>query len=489
MNSNKKAIDKNLQEDSLTELQQNSKRAVQSVLWYTAGNILLKGIAFISTPIFTRLLSQSEFGAFNNISTWHALIAIFATLELSSALLRARIEFKDDIHSFMFSQLCLGNLVTLFLYGMVCLFMDHFVALTSVEPQYIHMMFICLLFSPAITFISTHLRFQYKYKHFAILSIGTSAATTIISVILVVLLEDKLFGRAAGHFIVHGLIGICCYILIARKGFRIKPTYWKYAINIAFPMTIHILSLYILSSSDKLMITRICGTEQTALYSLAYSCGVVLSFIWSSLNSAFSPLIGDSLSKRDFSITKKITLPYLGIYLVPAILLMLVSPELIYIMGGKNYAAARLAIPPVVAGSVMQYLYTLYVNVEQYEKKTWGVAVGTISAAVINIVLNALFIPIFGYIAAAYTTLACYSLLFAFHYLTVKKMRLNHCYNTRAVFAAALLAFLAAILSSILFYSIWIRYAVIVIYGIIVLIVLLKYKNLILSLIRGKVAL
>ena len=60
-------VEQELQKNPTSELQENSKLAVKSVLWYTIGNVLLKGIAFISTPIFTRLLTRNDFGAFNNI--------------------------------------------------------------------------------------------------------------------------------------------------------------------------------------------------------------------------------------------------------------------------------------------------------------------------------------------------------------------------------------------------------------------------------------
>jgi O-antigen/teichoic acid export membrane protein len=477
---------KNVDENDLKE---KSTKAVKSVAWYTVGNILLKGIAFISTPIFARLLTKEEYGAFNNISTWHSLIAVFATMELSSAMLRARNDFKNEIYSFMFSQLWLGNLITGILYVLACVFMKPIVAFTSVEPIYIHMGFLTLLFTPATTFLVSHLRFQYKYKQFAIVSIGSAMVTTLFSVVLVVCLNNKLFGRTFGYFFIHAAVGLACYIFIASKSHLVRFDYWKYALKISFPMTIHLLSMYVLNSSDKLMITRICGKEETALYSLAYSCGVVLSFVWSSLNTAFSPLIGDSLNSKDFSITKKITAPYLAVYVIPAILLMLVSPELVYLMGGKEYLAARYVIPPVVAGSIMQYLYTLYVNIEQYEKKTWSVAAGTILASVINLVLNALFISVFGYVAAAYTTLACFTLLFVFHFIAVKKMNLTKCYNTGVVFFVAVLAVLISFAVSLLFAVPLLRYAIVLIYMIGVGVMMLRYKNTLIALLRGKAVL
>lgn len=62
----------------------------------------------------------------------------------------------------------------------------------------------------------------------------------------------------------------------------------------------------------------------------------------------------------------------------------------------------------------------MYVNYAFYEKKTKNIAAITIVAGGLNILLNYLFIPKFGYIAASGTTLISYVVLFLLHYINVK---------------------------------------------------------------------
>ncbi|GAH32940.1 unnamed protein product, partial [marine sediment metagenome] len=66
------------------------------------------------------------------------------------------------------------------------------------------------------------------------------------------------------------------------------------------------------------------------------------------------------------------------------------------------------------------FLYTLYGNYSFYRKKTGLISLTTLFAGGINIGLNYWLIPIYGYVAAAYTTLVSYFLLFLFHFLNVK---------------------------------------------------------------------
>ena len=98
-------------------------------------------------------------------------------------------------------------------------------------------------------------------------------------------------------------------------------------------------------------------------------------------------------------------------------MVMLGTPELVKLLGAKVYWEAMYSVIPIVAGGYLVFLYSLPASVEYYHAKTGFIGVGTGAAAVINIVLNFIFISRFGYLAAAYTTLAAYFLYFIFHYI------------------------------------------------------------------------
>ena len=64
----------------------NNAKAIKSGVWYTASNFLLKAIGFITTPIFTRLLTQAEYGDYNNFTSWLSILTIIATLNMESTI-------------------------------------------------------------------------------------------------------------------------------------------------------------------------------------------------------------------------------------------------------------------------------------------------------------------------------------------------------------------------------------------------------------------
>ena len=182
----------------------------------------------------------------------------------------------------------------------------------------------------------------------------------------------------------------------------------------------HLLANYILSASDRIIITNTCGSEYNAIYSVACSCMSIGVIAMTSINNAIAPWVFDKLKQNDYSSIKAITTPYLIVFLVPIMVFMLVAPEFIFIMGDSGYSEGVYAVAPLMVSVFFNYAYCLYVNLEQYSGKTWAIALGTVIAASINVGLNFIFIPMYGYIVAAYTTLIGYILLFAVHFVFVR---------------------------------------------------------------------
>ena len=71
--------------------------AVKAGLWYTICNFLFKGMAFLSTPIFSRLMSKEELGGFSNFSSWVSILFVVTSMDLSQSIIRSKLELEEDI--------------------------------------------------------------------------------------------------------------------------------------------------------------------------------------------------------------------------------------------------------------------------------------------------------------------------------------------------------------------------------------------------------
>lgn len=407
---------------------------IKASFWYLISNIVLKGLNFVTIPIFSRMLTQTEFGYYNNFTAWLSILTMLATLSLSTSLIRARFDYEDDIDSYVTSNLVLGTLSVLLCFVVFWFNREFVEKIFALDFKYVLAMFLSIIFLPAYNMYTQLQRFAYKYKSVVAITLGVSFGSVFLSLLLMSGMKNTLDARIIGAQFPFFAVSIVLYLGFLVKSRQVKVKYWKYALGISLPYVVHLLAANVLGSVDRIMITNICGPEDTALYSMAYNIAMIVSVLWDSLNSAYSPWLAEQLHKCNYEGIKKYSYGYILFFVLCLIGVMLITPEFLYILGGETYIEAKYVIPPVMLGYLFMFLYSMYTNIEQFEKKTKGMAIATVSAAILNFGLNSIFIPRYGYLAAAYTTLVGYALLFLFHYLLVRRMGFHVVYNTKFIF-------------------------------------------------------
>ncbi|MCD8150499.1 MAG: oligosaccharide flippase family protein [Clostridiales bacterium] len=466
-------------------VEENKKPAGSNVvakagIWFTVCNFAFRGMAFFTVPIFTRLLTKVELGSFSNYSSWITILMVLTSLELYESIVRSKVEFEEDIDSYIWSILSFSTLFTLVLYVFAVLNISLVSDWLQVEPKYIHLMFLYFLTSPAYSMLITKHRAFYHYKLFVLITAIVTLSSTALSVTFVLTFEDKLWGRALGQYLPSIIVGGVILIYLAFKGKHIKLQYWKYALVICVPLVPHTLSAQLLSSSDRIILTQLCGSEITAFYSVASSCYHITTILMNSMNKAWTPWLFDQLKRNRYEKIRSFSKAYILIFAVCAWGVMLIGPELIYIFGGTAYAVSVYCLLPLMTSCIIQFIYLFYVNVEFYTKKTVATAMATMTAAALNIVLNFAFIPIFpeyGYVVASYTTLVGYFVLMLIHYFIVRQRGLAHIYDTKFFVLLALTALLIMGVINMLYQHTILRYIITLVYGGILLCFLLKHKD------------
>lgn len=452
-------------------------KALRAGVWYTVSNFLTKGLVFITTPLFTRMLTHSEFGEFNNFISWLNILSIMCTLNLESTFGAARYDFNDKFDEYVSSVLALSTVSILTFAIIINIFYKSMVDIFMMDRLKINILFVYLVFITAVHMYQARERYYFSYKKLVILSLMMSICTVGVSVVLVYFCEDKYMGRIIGHTMPTIIIGMVLYFVILFRGRCIKSRQWKYALPIALPYIPHLLSLTLLNSMDRVQITRFCGSDSNALYSLAYTSGAVVCILLVSMNNAYAPWLSEKLNQKKYMEIQSFSKIYIGIFCVGLLGIMLISPEILLIMGGESYITAKYVMPPIAFGCACQFIYTMFVNIEQFRKKTIGMAIGSATAALVNYLLNLFFIPRYGYIAAAYTTLISFLWLLIAHMIMVKKIHENMAYSYKYIFAVLIIMFACTLLISSAYGSDIVRYIILFVYCAIIAGLLLHYRD------------
>lgn len=401
---------------------------VKAAFWFTICSFLQKGVAFITVPLFTRMMSTNDYGTYSLYVSWIQIFTVITTLYIYNGVAdNAMSKFEDDRDRYISSMQGLTLTITLFVYT-ICFFnWDWLCKVLGLPSLAIKYMFIELLFLSSIYYWSCKQRFEYKYKSLVYVTILRTILVPLIGIIAVWYSSDKAIARIISTCAIECFI--CGYIFIYNfykgKSFYNK-SYWQYSMYLALPILPHYLSTVILSHGDRVMISKFCDNNSLALYSIAYSIGMISQVFVGSLNSATTPWIYKMLKTGNIKEIVNKSTPLLILIFTINLLLMLISPEIVLLFGSTSYANAVFVVPPVASSCFFIYLYGFLSFPEFYYEKTSFLMISSVFSAIINIILNYIFIPIFGFVAAAYTTMICYALYGLFHFLVGKVILLNY---------------------------------------------------------------
>lgn len=454
---------------------------VKASLWFVICSILQKGIALITVPVFTRLMTTEQYGFFSTYTSWYSIILVFTSLNLYYGVFNnAMVKYKNDRARYISSMQGLTLTITLCCFALYLVFMNRINQILGMPTKLILMLFIQLLFAPSFEFWLASNRFEYSYVKIVRVTLCKSVLNPFLGIILVLLSDDKAVARILSLVIVEVTFsGIIMLLQFANGKVFFEGKYWKYAFFFNLPLLPHYLSGQILNQSDRIMISKYVGNTAVAKYSVAYSIGLLTNIITNAINGSFTPWFYQKLKEREYDNIRKVVIIITMIMAIMSTILMLFGPEIIFIMAPIEYQDAKYVIPPVASSVLFIFLYNIFANIEFYFEKRKFVLYGSILSAGLNVLLNFIFIPLFGYFAAAYTTLICYILYCAMHAIFSKLICKNNSipeniFPWRALFLISVMVILLGIIMGVLYKCIILRYTAIVLIFILSVIMLKK---------------
>ena len=356
------------------------------------------GVVFLTMPIFTRLLGAEQYGMYAIYHAWLTILLCFMGLSVNSGLGTGFYRFKERYYEFRASTQLEG---TLFGILMVALMIACYPIMKPVFGYSVGL-FVILMIHTFANFITNFANSAWVYEKHAAKNMVMAAvllgSTSILSILLLVKwdFDSPLFyARALGTALPHIAIAVIIWILLFReKPGKYNREYWRYSLLFGLPMVFHMLSHQVLGQSDRLMMQwfDVDGT-QIGIYSFFYSFVAILTTILNALNTSWCPFLYDDLSNREYNKINKRIVNYVHIFTTMCVGFLLVSREVMRFFANSEYWSGAPLIPILVVSVYCTFFYQFGVNYEFFNSKPRYVAVGTIAAAVTNIILNYFMIP------------------------------------------------------------------------------------------------
>ena len=87
-----------------TILSKNDNKALKAGIWYTISSVTVKAITILTTPIFTRMMTTSDYGLATTFTSWYSLLMIFCSLNLTYSIGRAKLDFPGKLDEYVGSM-------------------------------------------------------------------------------------------------------------------------------------------------------------------------------------------------------------------------------------------------------------------------------------------------------------------------------------------------------------------------------------------------
>lgn len=421
----------------------NLKKATS---FYLVGTLFNKGIGFITVPIFTRILTVEDYGIVTTYNSWVTIMTMIISLALYMSVRSSFIDYLKKADQFLSSiitfTLLYGSILTILAVTVINILPE------NIDSTLIILCFIQALATALIEEISMFLMMKYNYKVRTCFMVLPNLFSTIIAIIIILYVFDGnlYMGRILPNVVVTSLFGVAALMLTYRKSKPIiKWEYVSYGLKISLPLVLHGIALNILSQSDRTMITLIRNSTETGIYGLIYNFSMIATVLTTALEGVWVPWFTRKMNQKSYNEINVYVKKYISFMTTVMIVVVLVGPELVKLLATKQYWEGLSIIPPLVLSNYIIFIYTLFVNIEHYYKKTVFISINTCIAAGTNIILNIFFINEFGYVGAAYATFISYVVSLILHCCYAKRLN-SKLYNLSILILPSFYIFSAVII-------------------------------------------
>lgn len=382
------------------------KQLLKNTAIIAIGKLSTQIVSFLLLPLYTAKLSTEEFGTYDFFVTLSVFLLPIITLLMEESMFRFLID-ADDLKS---KKRTITATIVYTAVGTVI-----FTILAAIIMGIIHyeyaVIFIIFIISNILLGLSNALsRGMGKVNLYSLSNFILGVITIILNILFIVTFKLGVNGLLWSNIIANTATAVIMFYklhlpqFVSKKDFS-RETLGK-MIRYSAPLVPNNLSWVIISLSDRLMLTQMMGADANGIYAVAnkfpnivYTCYGFFSTAWK--ESAARILKEENKSQYYNSIYKDVK------FFLKAIVLGLIAimPLAFPLLVNESYNDAYKYIPILIISIYYTNMSNFYGGIFTAYKNTKIMGSTTAVAAVINIVINIIFIPKFGIYAATFSTL------------------------------------------------------------------------------------
>lgn len=421
------------------------RKLAGQTLIYGMGTIIPRFLHYaVLTPFYTRIfVDTSDYGIVTELYAWMVLLMVILTYGMETGFFRfvQNSEESEKVYSTALISLLISSVLFIIL---VNIFIEPVSVLMNYEnnQDYIRMFagIVAIDAFSAIPFAK--LRKENRPVIFSLIKL-INVFITLGLVFFLLKLAPGIYNSNTGWFrsvynpdykvgyiFVANLISSGATLLmllpfVLRTKFSFDLSLWKRMINYSFPLLLAGLSGSINDAIDKVLLRRLIGEEEglaiVGKYGAGYKIGVLMALFIQMFRFAAEPFFFERAKHSDAKETYSFVMKYFIIIMLIVFLGINMYISGIQYIIGRNYRDAIVVVPII---SMAYLLYGIYINHSIWYKLNdltrFGAYITFIGAA-ITVIINVLFIPVFGYMASAWAHIASYGTMIVISFIFAEK--------------------------------------------------------------------
>lgn len=391
---------------------------------FALANFSSKILIFLLVPIYTRVLTTTEYGFYDLVYTTIQLFVPILTLNISEAVMRFLMKdgvSKKSVFSIAVLDIFIGSIAFALL-----LLVNNLFSLSDLISQYSIYIFVIFVFYTLNNFLIQFSKGIDKIGVTAISGVISTAVMLAMNVILLVVFDWGLLGFFIAN--VCGYVIPCIYIVSRLRLWELfeikidKKLQWE-MVYYALPLVLNILSWWVNNTSDRYIVTAIVGIQASAIISVAYKIPQILSTISAIFIQSWQiSAIKIQEDKSDTTFVSNMLLYYNALLLIIASGIILFVKPISNILFGISFYSAWELVPFLIISSLFNAISGCIGAIMGAKMDTHNIAKSALVGMIANIILNIVLTFLMGPQGITISTLIASFLIFYMRKDNVKEI-------------------------------------------------------------------
>lgn len=398
------------------------KELIKNTLIISIGKFSTQLVSFLLLPLYTSLLTTSEYGQYDFLNTISIFLIPCVTLLMEEGMFRFLIDAKDTkSKGEVFSATFLFSTVSFIVWSILI-----FIAGSILKyPWTIYLIF--YIFASLLSSLAgSTTRGLAKFKLYSVFCFLSSLVTILLNILFIAVLHMGLNSLFLSYIIGNSVVSL--WLLIKIKVFsyvkikNMNPKVTKEMIKYSFPLVPNSISWNAISLTDRLLIVNILGSAKNGIYSVGLRFPTIINTCYGYFNLSWKESASKVVNKKDkdeFYNSVYINLNHFLICI--SILIIAFIPFIFNILVKNAYREAYLYIPLMIISVYFSNLSNFCSGIFSAYKDTKILAKTTLIATIINFVVGFALIRKIGLYASILATLTAYIVIYLYRNYKLKK--------------------------------------------------------------------